>query len=93
MALVIQWNDIGNTTKTKEKISTACSPMGGLKAHTRKKKKKKKKKKKIRLEKEKEKISYIRRTLLTWHLGKLVGVFSKSAAYLNQDSDKDALQK
>ena len=56
-------------------------------------KKKKKKKKKIRLEKEKEKISYIRRTLLTWHLGKLVGVFSKSAAYLNQDSDKDALQK
>ena len=88
MALVIQWNDIGNTTKTKEKISTACSPMGGLKAH-----KEKKKEKKIRLEKEKEKISCIRRTLLTWHLGKLVGVFSKSAAYLNQDSDKDALQK
>ena len=92
MALVIQWNDIGNTTKTKEKISTACSPMGRLKAHTRKKKKKKKEKK-IRLEKEKEKISYVCRTLLTWHLGKLVGVFSKSAAYLNQNSDKDALQK
>ena len=88
MALVIQWNDIGITMETKEKISTACSPMGGLKTHTRKKKKKKN-----RLEKEKEKISYIRRNLLTWHLGKLVGVFSKSAAYLNQNSDKDALQK